>query len=160
MNSRKYVLVTEMYFQEAWYSKNLWKPLKISQNLSEVLGPWPLFPSPRCLSTVLVRSADHIQKKEPSKGCWEADLWEVLNGVGVDGVRRISNFLLFFARFLCFFRCSSFFFMLLGQEQTTAICWKKGEFHSDPVCTGPVQSFPKYSRTAQEVNWNWKPQPS
>ena len=29
-----------------------------------------------------------------------------------------------------------------GQRQTTAICCKNGEFHSDPVCTDPVQNFP------------------
>ena len=29
-----------------------------------------------------------------------------------------------------------------GQGQTTAIYCKNGEFHSDPVCTDPVQNFP------------------
>ena len=28
------------------------------------------------------------------------------------------------------------------QGQTTAIYCKNGEFHSDPVCTDPVQNFP------------------
>ena len=43
-----------------------------------------------------------------------------------------------------FFRFSSGFLLIfLGQEQTTAIYWKNEEFHSDPVCTDPVQNFPK-----------------
>ena len=57
---------------------------------------------------------------------------------------------------LFFFFAFSFFFVflriyfrfspvLLGQEQTTAIYWENGEFHSDPVCTDPVQNFPKLS---------------
>ena len=29
-----------------------------------------------------------------------------------------------------------------GQGQTTASYCKNGEFHSDPVCTDPVQNFP------------------
>ena len=40
----------------------------------------------------------------------------------------------FFYAFLCF--------SLKGQGQTTAIYCKIGEFHSDPVCTDPVQNFP------------------
>ena len=67
-------------------------------------------------------------------------------GVGVDGVRGIFPFFRFSAFFLCF---SSLFLLLvrfspvlLGQEQTTAIYWENGEFHSDPVCTDPVQNFP------------------
>ena len=32
-----------------------------------------------------------------------------------------------------------------GQGQTTAIYCKNGEFHSDPVCTDPVQNFPVHS---------------
>ena len=47
-------------------------------------------------------------------------------------------FLCFFA-FLCFSRYSPHF--LLEQDQITAIYWKNGEFHSDPVCTDPVQNF-------------------
>ena len=35
--------------------------------------------------------------------------------------------------------------ILLGQEQITAIYWENGEFHSDPVCTDPVQNIPKFS---------------
>ena len=85
--------------------------------------------------------------------------WELLNGVGVDGVGGIfPQFFfvsLFFSFFFAFFRFSSLFFaflrfgfslrfspILLGQEQTTEICWENGEFHSDPVCTDPVQNFP------------------
>ena len=84
-------------------------------------------------------------------------VWEVLNGVGVDGVGGIFPFLSFFFAFSFFFvslrfsslffaflRFSSFFFdILLEQRQTTAIYWENGEFHSDPVCTDPVRNFPK-----------------
>ena len=83
--------------------------------------------------------------------------WEVLNGVGVDGVGGIFVFFFFFFRFSSlfrfFFRFSSLFFaflrfssflpILLEQGQTTAIYWENGEFHSDPVCTDPVRNFPK-----------------
>ena len=80
-------------------------------------------------------------------------VWEVLNGVGVDGVGVI--FPLFFAHFSSFFTHFSAFsthfssfsthfspFSPEGQGQTTAIYCKNGEFHSDPVCTDPVQNFP------------------
>ena len=72
----------------------------------------------------------------------------VLTGVGVDGGRRdvppFWGFLRCPAFCFAFLRFSSlflFFFVLnlsenlLGQEQTTAIYWKNGEFHSDPVQT-------------------------
>ena len=88
--------------------------------------------------------------------------WEVLNGDGVDGVGGIFPFFcfFFFLRFafffvflwfsFVFFCFSSLFFVflcfflpiLLEQGQTTAIYWESGEFHSDPVCTDPVQNFP------------------
>ena len=70
------------------------------------------------------------------------------------GSEGLSHFFPFFFAFLCFFfsvffvffRFSSCFFVFLGflrgQEQTTAIYWENGEFHSDPVCTEPVQDFP------------------
>ena len=48
-------------------------------------------------------------------------------------------FSLFFFAFFFFFRFSP---ILLGQGQATAIYWENGEFHSDPVCTDPVQNFP------------------
>ena len=42
-----------------------------------------------------------------------------------------------------FFRFSSLFFAFLRfQDQKTVIYWANGEFHSDPVCTDPVQNFP------------------
>ena len=80
----------------------------------------------------------------------------VLNGVGVGGVIGISNlFHCFFVSllfcfsplFFFFLRFSLFFFVLrrlfpIGQEQTTAFYLENGEFHSDPVCTDPVQNFP------------------
>ena len=58
--------------------------------------------------------------------------WEVPNGVGVDGFGGFFPILTFF------------FFVPRGQGQTTAIYCKDGEFHSDPVCTDPVQNFPKF----------------
>ena len=77
--------------------------------------------------------------------------WEVLNGVGVDGVGGIfpcvfvlRNSLFFFV-FHWFFILSFFFaflLILIGQEQTTAMHWNNGEFDSDPVCTDPIQNFP------------------
>ena len=42
--------------------------------------------------------------------------------------------------FLCFY---PFFFLEDRQGHTTASYCKNGEFHSDPVCTDPVQNFPK-----------------
>ena len=77
--------------------------------------------------------------------------WEVLNGVGVDGVGVIFPFFLrifrLFTHFFVFFaflRFSSLFSSSpKGQGQTTAIYCKNGEFHSDPVCTDPVQNFPR-----------------
>ena len=75
--------------------------------------------------------------------------WEVLNGVGVDGVGGIFPFLRFFAflRFSSLLSFSSLFSYSpsspRGQGQMTAIyCNKKGEFRSDPVCTDPVPNFP------------------
>ena len=102
-------------------------------------------------------------------------VWEVLNGVGVDGVGGIFPFFtflfLFFLRFflplffvsLFFFlfclRFSSFFFGILrfslilprGQGQTTAIYCKNGQFDSDPVCTDPVQDFPICGNRGKEA---------
>ena len=76
--------------------------------------------------------------------------WEVLYGVGVHGVGVIFPFLRTFRFFTHFFAFLSLFFVFLRfsllllkdkgkQEQFTA---KNGEFHSDPVCTDPVQNFP------------------
>ena len=84
--------------------------------------------------------------------------WEVLQGVGVDGVGGFFFvFLLFFFPFnvSCFL---GFFlhFSLTSRHsprtwaaddgQSTAICWNNGELHSDPVCTDPVQNFPNLGR--------------
>ena len=91
-------------------------------------------------------------------------LWEVLNGVGVDWVGGIFvffyfcffcffvffvltsfffAFILFFSFFIAFFVCFVVFLRFsLGKDQTTAIYWENGEFHSDPVCTDAVQNFP------------------
>ena len=71
--------------------------------------------------------------------------WEVVNGVGVDGVGGIFPIFFVFSVFSSLFRFSLFFFVfspsLLGKEQTTAIYWDNGEFHSDPICTDPVRNF-------------------
>ena len=80
--------------------------------------------------------------------------WEVLNGVGVDGVGGIFRFfgvvifLCFSSLFFVFFLFLLFYPILLGQEQTTAIYWVNREFHSNPVCTNPVQKFPNLGRAA------------
>ena len=80
--------------------------------------------------------------------------WEVLNGAGVGGVGVIFPlflriFPLFYAFFPFFTHISPFFTLFSaspkGQGQTTAIYCKNGEFHSDPVCTDPVQNFPKFA---------------
>ena len=71
--------------------------------------------------------------------------WEVVNGVGVDGVGGIFPFsYAFFPFFYAFFPLFLRFSLLLLKDkgQTTAIYCKNGEFHSDPVCTDPVQNFP------------------
>ena len=85
--------------------------------------------------------------------------WEVLNGVGVDGVGVIFPF---FYAFFVFLRNFSLFFAFLrfsslfsssprGQGQTTAkFTAKKGEFHSDPVCTDPVQTSRTWGRMQME----------
>ena len=73
--------------------------------------------------------------------------WEVLNGVGVDGVGGIFPF---------FVRISSLFsYSHRGQGQTTAIYCKNGEFHSDPVCTDPVQNFPNWENKLENFAKNF-----
>ena len=69
--------------------------------------------------------------------------WEVLNGVGVDGVGVIFPFFYAFFPFSTHFSPFSSLFSASpkGQGQTTAIYCKNGEFHSDPVCTDPVQNW-------------------
>ena len=83
----------------------------------------------------------NLQKNSHESG----HLWDVLNGVGVDGVGVIFPFFyaffpFFYAHFSPFFTHFSHF-SPKGQGQTTAIYCKNGEFHSDPVCTDPVQNF-------------------
>ena len=76
-------------------------------------------------------------------------LRKALYGAGVDGVGAIFPF---FYAFFAFLRIFSLFFAFLhfsslfssspkGQGQTPAIYCKNGEFHSDPVCTDPVQNL-------------------
>ena len=65
----------------------------------------------------------------------------------------------FFYAFFVFFTHFSFFLLRFsslfssspkGQGQTTAkFTAKKGEFHSDPVCTDPVQNFPVISEVSK-----------
>ena len=78
-----------------------------------------------------------------------------MHGFGVDGVGRIfpfSSFFLFSSTFFAFLRFSSLFFVSSERTgETTAIHCKHGEFHSDPVCTDPVQNFPQYSRYAVRI---------
>ena len=79
-----------------------------------------------------------------------SQIWEVLKGFGVDGAGGISPFSSLFCAFLRFFCGTLTFFALffaflrfiLEQGQITAIYWKNGEFHSDPVCIDPVENFP------------------
>ena len=61
------------------------------------------------------------------------------------GLEELSLFLSFvsfsvFFALLCF--SSIFLLILQGQGQRTAICRRHWEFHSDPVCTDPAESFP------------------
>ena len=56
------------------------------------------------------------------------------------------SWLFVFLRFSLFFQVFFFVFLrfsssLRAQGETTAIYCKNGNFHSDPVCTDPVQSF-------------------
>ena len=71
---------------------------------------------------------------------------EVLNGVGVDFFPSFFAFSFFLSLFFASLRFPSFFsYCPRGQGQTTAIYCKHGEFHSDPVCTNPVQNDPIFS---------------
>ena len=66
-------------------------------------------------------------------------VWEVLNGVGVDGVGGLFPFFRLSSLFFVFLRC--FPYSPRGQGQTAAIYCKNGEFHSDLICTDPVQNL-------------------
>ena len=59
------------------------------------------------------------------------------------GSERFSPFSTHFSSFSAHFSPFSALFSAFpkGQGQTTAIYCKNGEFHSDPVCTDPVQNF-------------------
>ena len=73
-------------------------------------------------------------------------LGRFLNGVGADGVGGIFPFfvfLWFFFAFLCFFLFFSRFSpILLGQEQTTAICWEFGGISLRPRLHRPRSELP------------------
>ena len=60
------------------------------------------------------------------------------------GLEGISPFSSLFGGNLPFFGGSLRCFGALSEHkgQITAIYWKNGEFHSDPVCTDPVENFP------------------
>ena len=64
-----------------------------------------------------------------------------------------THFFAFFLRFSSLFSSSP-----KGQGQTTAIYCKNGEFHSDPVCTDPVQNFPRAFFLAQNKIGGKNPQ--
>ena len=61
--------------------------------------------------------------------------------MGSEGVLLLFSFcLLSFALSFFFVFLRFFFFIFL--RFSPGICWENGEFHSDPVCTDPVQNFP------------------
>ena len=65
---------------------------------------------------------------------------------GFPGCRRGEKFLVVGAVFLGVYlntKERKIRVILLGQEQTTAILWANGEFHSDPICVDPAQNFPR-----------------
>ena len=105
------------------------------------------------------RSLQKVEKPEFQEPRWvpepapEAFFWEVLHGVGVyDRVGRI-----FFLRCSSFFSLSFFVCLLipLGQKQTTAIYWKKGNF--TPTPSAPTRSeLPEIFRN-QNKNRNLRP---
>ena len=69
-------------------------------------------------------------------------------------------FFAFFRIFFAFLRFSSLFSSSAkGQGQTTAIYCKNGEFHSDPVCTDPVQNFPTVEKRKLRVSFRAKLRP-
>ena len=73
--------------------------------------------------------------------------WEVLNGVGVDGVGGKFPFFSFFVafpRFSSFFFFGSLRFSPFSPRTRANSCnlLANREFHSDPICTDPVQNFP------------------
>ena len=84
--------------------------------------------------------------------------------MGLEGISPFSSLFLrespffggnlpFFGGNLPFFGAFLRFFGALSQNkgQKTAIYWKNGEFHSDPVCTDPVENFPKYGGVLWEI---------
>ena len=90
--------------------------------------------------------------------------WEVLKGVGVDGAGGNLPFFCAFLRFssllwrespLFFCAFLRFFALCPNKGQITAIYWKNGEFHSDPVCTDPVENFP----IVWKVRFSWRGKP-
>ena len=79
-------------------------------------------------------------------------IWEVLTGVGADGVGGLfhyyfffvflsfSSFFLVFFFFLFFFFFFAFLLILLAQEQTTATYWKMGNFSPTPSAPTPFRT--------------------
>ena len=70
--------------------------------------------------------------------------WEVLKGVGVDGAGGNLPFFFAFRRESPLFRRES---PLFRRESPLFLrnLLENGEFHSDPVCTDPVENFPTKS---------------
>ena len=105
--------------------------------------PWP----PRNCSKIASVSLHLVSQSRRHPGIGR--FWEVLNGVGVDGVGVIFPFFCAFFPFFCAFFpffCAFFpffcAFLLKDKGQQQQFTAKNGEFHSDPVCTDPVQNFP------------------
>ena len=116
------------------------KSLGISQ-ISRISREWTFPKRPLFQKTPFSKPEVILPKTE--KICM---YWEVLNGVGVDGVGVIFPFFYAFSPFSTHFPP----FSTQGQGQTPAIYCKNGEFHSDPVCTDPVQNFPNSSKNRKD----------
>ena len=77
--------------------------------------------------------------------------------MGLEGISPFSSlfcaFLPFFGGNLPFFGAFLRFFCAFNPRtrgKLLAIYWKNGEFHSDPVCTDPVEDFPKNQETVNQ----------
>ena len=69
---------------------------------------------------------------------------------------RFSSPFFVFLRFFLFF----FAFLLFSQRKKGNDCnlLQKGEVHSDPVCTDPVQNFPNYKETSPFLGGHFGPE--
>ena len=100
-----------------------------------------------CVNTHLCDAlglADFSSRKMRSSGHTS---WEVLTEVGVDGVGGVfpfSRVFLFAFRFSLLFFAFLCFFLRFSPKARLNNCklLENWNFHSDPVCTDPVQNFP------------------